>query len=99
MVTDSPLAAAATSPLDGVPVLLLSDIQGAHCMSISRRKFNELRNEPWMPKPIVLGPRLVRYLRTELEQAIANAPRQDKASEPTQLLRGKIERMKRGARE
>ena len=65
---------------------------------MSIRKFHDLRNEDWMPRPVVLGPRLLRWPRAELEHAVAAMPRQQKpGAEPAQLLRGRIERMKRGA--
>jgi predicted DNA-binding transcriptional regulator AlpA len=78
--------------------VLLTDVQAAQCMGISRRKFHELRDESWMPRPIVLGPRIVRWSRAELEHAVANMPRQEQASEPAQLRRGRIDAMKRGGK-
>lgn len=81
----------------GVAPILLTDAQAAECMGISRRKFHELRDEPWMEKPIVLGPRLLRWSRAALEAAIANMPRQQSAEEPPQLRRARIEGMKKGA--
>lgn len=83
------------NPAPPVTAELLTDEGSAALFSLSCRKYHEIRNEPWMPKPIVLGPRCVRWSRTELLAAIANAPRQEAASEPAQLLRGRIEKMKR----
>jgi predicted DNA-binding transcriptional regulator AlpA len=77
----------------GFPVLL-SDVQAAACLGVSVRTFHTLRHEPWMPLPIQLGPRLLRWPRTELEQAVASMPRKQKTAEPAQLLRARIERAK-----
>jgi predicted DNA-binding transcriptional regulator AlpA len=74
--------------------LLLSDKQAAALFGVSVRKFHEMRAEPWMARPVVLGPRLVRWSRTELECAVASMPRQTEAIEPAQLLRARIERAK-----
>lgn len=77
--------------------VLLSDDQAAACLGVSVRKFHELRAQPWMPRPVVLGPRLLRWPRAELEQAVAGMPRQETAaSEPAQLRRAKIDRIKQG---
>lgn len=76
---------------------LLSDDQAAAYLGISVRRFHELRAEPWLPKPITLGPRLLRWSRVELDQAVASMPRKtEAAAEPAQLRRGKIEAMKAG---
>lgn len=86
-----------TSRPTAVCPALLTDEQSAACLGISVRKFHDLRAEPWMPLPVVLGPRLLRWPRAELEAAIQNAPRQAQpASEPAQLRRAKIDRMKAG---
>lgn len=74
-------------------LILLSDEQAAQLYGISRRTFQALRREPWMPKPIVLGPRLLRWSYTELQDAIAHMPRQQ---QPGDSVRAKIEKMKRG---
>lgn len=76
--------------------VLLNDDQAAACLGVSVRKFHMLRAEPWMVKPVVLGPRLLRWPRAELEQAVLAMPRQQHpASEPAQLRRAKIEAMKK----
>jgi predicted DNA-binding transcriptional regulator AlpA len=80
-----------------VPPILLPDAESAALLRVSRRKFQELQNEPWMPRPVVLGPRLLRWSRAELEQAIAAMPRQAERGEPAELRRGRIERLKAGA--
>ena len=76
--------------------VLMNDDQSAACLGVSVRKFHELRNEPWMPRPVSLGPRLLRWPRAEIERAVADMPRLAAAApEPAQLLRGKIEKLKR----
>jgi predicted DNA-binding transcriptional regulator AlpA len=77
---------------------LLTDDQSAALLGVSVRKFHALRGEPWWPvKAVALGPRLLRWPAAELLQAIAAMPRQETTgSEPAQLRRAKIERMKRG---
>lgn len=76
--------------------VLLNDEQSAACLGVSVRKFHELRKEAWMPRPHVLGPRLLKWSRLEIERAIADIPRLASPSpEPSQLLRGRIEKAKR----
>lgn len=81
----------------GVMPTLLTDDQAARCLGVSRRKFHQLRAQDWMPRPIVLGPRIVRWARAELEHAVASMPRQAQATEPASLRRARIESLKRGA--
>ena len=76
--------------------VLLTDTQAAACLGVSVRKFHDLRSESWMCRPVVLGPRLLRWPRAELEAAVASMPRQaTPGDEPAQLLRGRIERAKK----
>lgn len=77
--------------------ILLTDDEGAEALGVSPRMFAKLLHEPWFPKPVVLGPRLKRHVRAELEAAVANMPRREVVvgNEPAQLLRGRIEKMKR----
>lgn len=78
-------------------LVLLTDEEAAACYGVSRRMFHELRKEPWMPKPVVLGPRTMRWSLAELEAAIANMPRQQEmGDQPRALARAHIERMKKG---
>lgn len=73
--------------------VLLSDEQAGALLGVSVRKFHELRCESWMPKPIVLGPRLLRWSRPELEAAVAAMPRQKAPStEPLQLTKARAAR-------
>jgi predicted DNA-binding transcriptional regulator AlpA len=75
--------------------ILLTDEQSAQFLGISRRKFHELREQPFMPRAVVLGPRLVRWSRVELEQALSTMPRLEQPStEPSQLARARIDRLK-----
>lgn len=66
-------------------------------LNVSERTARKIVAEPWMPDPIELGPRALRWVETEIDEALAaRAPRRaEPADEPAQLLRGKIERMKR----
>ncbi len=80
-----------------VAPVLLTDAESAAFFNVGTRTFHALRSEPWMPRPVVLGPRLLRWSRPELEQAVAAMPRQTERSEPAQLARGKIDRLKAGA--
>lgn len=66
-------------------------------LNVSERTARKLIAEAWMPDPIELGPRALRWVDAEVDEALAaRAPRRpEPAEEPDQLLRGKIERMKR----
>jgi predicted DNA-binding transcriptional regulator AlpA len=87
-----------SATLSTIAPALFTTEQAAAYLGMSEAKFHELRGEPWMCAPIPLGPRLVRWARTDLDEAIAAMPRVKAApSEPAQLLRGRIERMKTGA--
>lgn len=76
---------------------LLTDVEAAVLLGVSRRKFHELRGEPWWSvRAVVLGPRLLRWPAAELVDAIATMPRQSATgNEPAHLARAKIEAMKR----
>lgn len=73
---------------------LLNDDQAAALWGVSVRRFHELRQEPWAPAPITLGPRLLRWSHVELEAAIAAMPRAAKQCEPAQLARARIDKLK-----
>jgi predicted DNA-binding transcriptional regulator AlpA len=83
-----------TTPI--APVLL-TDAESAALLRVGTRTFHDLRDEPWMPRAIVLGPRLLRWSRAELEAAVAAMPRQTQRSEPEELRRSRIDRLKAGA--
>jgi predicted DNA-binding transcriptional regulator AlpA len=76
------------------PVLLTED-EAAAAYGVSRRTFQSLCGEPYMPRAIVLGPRLHRYSLDELRAAVASMPRQTERTQPEGLLRTRIERAKR----
>ena len=80
--------------------ILLTEDEAAEEFGVSPRKFCELRSEEWMPEPIQLGPRLLRWIRSELEAAVAHAPRAAATEEPESLAaarRRRIEAMKTGS--
>lgn len=77
-----------------VPRLLATDEESAIALGMSVRKFRELADEPWMPKPVQLGPRMLRWSLAELQEAILRMPRQTVRSEPAALARSRIDRMK-----
>jgi len=76
--------------------LLLSDQELAAALGVGLRTCLELQNEPWAPKAVVLGPRLKRHRPEEWDRALAALPRQDRAMEPAQLRRGRIDSIKQG---
>lgn len=83
------------TPSAFIAPILLDDEQSAAALCVGVRKFHELRAEAWMPKPVVLGPRMLRWARSELEAAVANMPRQQTAgAEPAELARARINRLK-----
>lgn len=75
---------------------LLSDREAARVLGVGDRTFAELiASANWLPTPIVFGPRLRRWDADELLHAArTKAPRGEKGSEPAQLRRARIERMK-----
>ena len=80
-----------------VPVLL-TPAQAAKQLGVSERTFHSLRRQPWFPHPVVLGPRITRFVAHELAAACASAPR-GTPTEPSQFAlarRAKIEAMKAG---
>lgn len=62
---------------------------------IGERKAREITSEPWFPRPIALGPRIRIWDLEEVTAALRSRPREEPGPEPTELLRGRIERMKR----
>jgi predicted DNA-binding transcriptional regulator AlpA len=54
----------------------------------SERTFHNMRAAGLVPAPVVLGPRLLRWVRSELESAVLQMPRQlTPQGEPKQLQR------------
>lgn len=92
-------SAASAKPQAQRPAVLLTSQQAAReVFGVSERKFHEFRTEDWftaVARPRVLGPRIVRWVRAELEAAALNCPTLTMA-EPERLLRGKVEKLKRG---
>lgn len=93
----APLAAAAEAPsmsfaAPSAAALLLSAKEAAAFLGVSERRFHELRSESWMPAPIGLSQRFLRWSRCELEAAVANMPRAKKRNEPAQLARARAEK-------
>jgi predicted DNA-binding transcriptional regulator AlpA len=77
---------------------LLSAEQAARVYGISERTFHELRRKGLVPAPVELGPRLLRWVRTELEAGVAALPRQAAPAPMPSQLRARIEAIKRGVR-
>jgi predicted DNA-binding transcriptional regulator AlpA len=77
---------------------LLTDREAAQVCGVGDRTYAELiATADWLPEPIVLGPRLRRWDLDELLEALrTRAPRGTKGSEPAQLRRARIERLKAG---
>jgi predicted DNA-binding transcriptional regulator AlpA len=93
--TDREPATVSAALSAGITPALFTTEQAATYLGMSEAKFHELRGEPWMCAPIPLGPRLVRWAKTDLDAAIAAMPRQAaRSGEPTHLLRAKVERLK-----
>lgn len=93
---DERATAEAPAGQPAIPPALLTDVQARQLLNVGETTFLELIDEPWMPQPIQLGPRLRRWPRDELLQAVTTrAPRSGKSAEPAQLRRQRIERAKR----
>lgn len=65
---------------------LLTEREAAALLGVGVRKFHELRGSDWLPPAIELGPRALRWSRSELLAAIASrAPRRVVLAEPQHL--------------
>lgn len=96
-VEHSPAQVRRRSTAHGVTPRLLGAPGAAALMGISERRFHQLRGEGWLPEPIVLGPRALRWSLDELLEAIATrAPRGSAGPEPALLVAGKAKAAKRG---
>jgi predicted DNA-binding transcriptional regulator AlpA len=60
--------------MDTPQPLLVSAHQAARIIGISERTLHNFRKREDFPKPIVLGPRTVRWRRQEIEAWIASLP-------------------------
>ena len=80
-------------PAASAPVrtsLLTAEQAAIEVYGVSERTFHNMRAKGWVHTPVVLGPRLLRWHRHELEAAISTLPRQPQpAPEPVQLQRNK----------
>jgi hypothetical protein len=66
----------------------LNEGEAAALLGIGRRKFHDIRQEPWfvaLCTAVEFGPRALRWHRDELIAAAKNAPRVTKKTEPVQL--------------
>lgn len=84
------------SSANQAPRRLLTDRQAAAMLGVGDRTFADMvASAEWLCTPIVLGPRLRRWDPDELMYAVrTRAPRGGRSSEPAQLRRARIERMK-----
>jgi predicted DNA-binding transcriptional regulator AlpA len=71
------------------PPALLNEGQACALIGIGRRKFHDVRQQPWFIErctAIELGPRALRWHRDELLAAMQNAPRRVVQAEPAVLV-------------
>ena len=87
----------APQPASPSPAALWNEAQAAAFYGVSGRKFAEMRAANMVPEPVVLGPRALRWIPEECHAAALTLPRLGKPTEPAQLARARIERMKAGA--
>ncbi len=89
----TPTAGAAARPTRPEPATLppfLNEMQAAALFGVSTRTFADLRHEAWMPEPMVLGPRSLRWSRDELIEALRQrAPRIKRQPMPAHLAAAK----------
>lgn len=63
--------------------------------SCSERQFYKLRQREGFPAPVMLGPRIVRYRRAELEAFVDTLVAPSANQEPEQLAAGKARKARR----
>lgn len=74
---------AAPARSSAMPPELLTEREAAAVLRIGQRKFHQLRAEAWFPQAIELGPRALRWSRSELLVALSTlAPRRTVQAEP-----------------
>ena len=56
------------------PPELLTEREAAAVLGVGKRKFHQLRAETWFPQAIELGPRALRWSRSELLSALSTPP-------------------------
>lgn len=76
-------------------VLVDAATGAAEVFDCSERQFYSLRQHEDFPKPVVLGPRIIRYRRAELEAFIAKLVAVEAPAEPAQLAAGKQRKAER----
>jgi predicted DNA-binding transcriptional regulator AlpA len=82
-----------------VAALLTAEQAAREVYGTSERTFHNMRKAGLVPPAVVLGPRLLRWVRAELEAAVQSMPRQQEPqAEPAQLRRRHIDRVKQGAK-
>lgn len=93
--TPQPATLPTLSPEDSAsyPPLLTKPQARKLLGGISERGFEDLRKQQWMPKPIELGPRSIRWSRDELLAALLQrAPRKCEAVEPEHFKAARAKR-------
>lgn len=64
----------------------LNKKQAAALLGVSLRSFEHIRSEGWLPAPIILSQRVLRWIRSEILAALAErAPRAHGVAEPAAL--------------
>ena len=65
--------------------LILPALDAARTLSVSERKFHELRREAGFPQPIELGPRCLRWRVSDLESWLQSRPTAKPQGEPDRI--------------
>lgn len=81
-----------------VAAALLNATEAARVVGVSERTFHALRSQGRMPLPVMLGPRALRWVRSELETAVAALPRQEEPRPLPSNLRNRVEALKGGVK-
>lgn len=72
------------------PPEMLTEREAAAVLGVGQRKFHQLRAEAWFPQAIELGPRALRWSRSELLVALSTrAPRRTVQAEPEHFLKAR----------
>jgi excisionase family DNA binding protein len=69
---------------------MLTEREVADYFGVSVRKVHEMRAAGLLPQPVVLGPRLLRWVRAELDEAVKRMPRAGMLDVPPSLKRGSL---------
>jgi predicted DNA-binding transcriptional regulator AlpA len=73
-------------------VALLKEEEAARLCGVCPRKFAKLREAGLVPEPLVLGPRALRWVESELVEALLRLPRAKALPVPPQLARARLAR-------